>query len=168
MSSRPAGAPHRPGRPSRATPGRVGAAVVAGLATATLLTSCASPQERFCDAVEEHQAELTRIASQEGADAVLDLLGPYRELADEAPDDVAPDWRTVVRAIEGLEGALAAADVDPSTYSFDPADPPSGTTRAERQTIQRAALRLQDPQVKRAQASIEQHALDVCGTPLAR
>lgn len=139
------------------------AVLLAGLA----LGGCSGdPQERYCEAVEEHQAELTEVAASDDPGAVFDALGAYDDLAERAPRDIADDWAAVVDPLHALEQALAEQDVDPSDY--DAETPPSGLDEDARAGIEAAAREVGSEQTVRAMAAVEQHALDVCGTPLSR
>lgn len=143
--------------------GLVPAALLAGLA----LGGCSGdPQERYCERVEEHQAELTEVAASEDPRAVFDALDAYDDLAEQAPRDIADDWSAVVEPLRALEEALAAHDLDPSDY--DAESPPSGLDEEARSEIEAAARQVGSEQTVRAMAAVEQHALDVCGTPLSR
>lgn len=142
------------------------------LAPAALLVSLAlggcsgDPQERYCEAVEEHQAELTEVAASDDPGALFDALEAYDDLAERAPRDIDDDWSAVVDPLRTLEQALADHDVDPSDY--DAESPPSGLDEEARAEIEAAAREVGSEQTVRAMAAVEQHALDVCGTPLSR
>lgn len=139
------------------------AALPAVLLVLAALTACGSDQDRYCDAVEGHQEELTLIAAEEGR--VFDSLPIWRDLEQAAPRDIGAEWGVVVDALEGLHGAVEAAGVD---ARYDAEDPPPGVTADEQEAISRAAARLGGERVVAAMSSLEQHALDVCGTPLSR
>ena len=124
------------------------------------------PQEAYCGTVEQHQEALTEIAAAEDAGSLLDALPIYRELADEAPRDIAGDWDQVVDALAGLQSTLADAGVEPEDY--DASDPPPGLTAEDRSAIERAAEDVGSEATVGSMARVEQHALDVCGTPLSR
>jgi hypothetical protein len=135
------------------------------LLTATLLVAgCADEKEKYCDAVKDHQQELGRILGEGGPDALLKALPIFSDLADDAPDDIRDDWRTVVGALKGLETALDDAGVDPATYDRD--KPPSGLSNDDQAAIDAAALELTSNATVQALNSVQQQARDVCGTPL--
>lgn len=138
-----------------------------GVLLGLLLGGCSGdPQAAYCETVDEHQATLTEIAASDDAGTLLQALPPYRDLAEDAPRDVAADWDQVVDALAALEAALDEAGVDPSTY--DAASPPPGLPAADRKAIGQAAEELGSEATVSAMARVEQHALDVCGTPLSR
>ena len=61
---------------------------------------------------------------------------------------------------------LADHGVDPSSYTPD--EPPADLDDEARQEIEAAAREVGSEQTVTAMAAVEQHALDVCGTPLSR
>lgn len=130
-----------------------------------LLGGCASDQESYCEAVEEHQERLTEIAASDDASRAFDVLPVYQDLREQSPDDIRRDWDTVIGALEGLQQALDDAGVD---ASYDSEDPPAGLGAADRRAIERAAGNLGSGETLDAMSSVEQHALDVCKTPLSR
>jgi len=140
------------------------AAAVVLLLLALVSAGCADQKEKYCDAVKDHQQELGQLRGDGGPGALLQALPIFRDLADDAPDDIGDDWRTVIAALDGLDQALDAAGVDPATYDRD--DPPDGVSRADQDKIDAAARELADNQTVQALNSVQQQALDVCGTPL--
>lgn len=138
-------------------------ACVVGLAA----TGCTDdPQADYCEAVEEHQGDLSDVAASDDAGAVFEALDDYEDLAEEAPRDIADEWSTVLRPLRALEAALEAHGVDPSTYTAD--EPPADLADDARKEIEAAARAVGAPRTVDAMAAVEQHALDVCGTPLSR
>lgn len=139
----------------------------AALLVCLAVTGCSSdPQSDYCEAVEDHQADLSDVAASDDAGAVFDALDDYEELAEQAPRDIADDWSAVVGPLRALEDALDAHDVDPSTYRAD--KPPAGLGADAREEIEAAARAVGAQRTVDAMAAVEQHALDVCGTPLSR
>lgn len=134
------------------------------LVAGPLLAGCASDQERYCEAVAEHQTELSEITAQGDQAALIEALDIYRDLQDSAPRDITDEWAQVVRSLEGLEEALAAAGVDATTY--DPEKPPAGVTDEQQRAIAAAASEVGSIETEEALAGVEQQALDVCKTPL--
>ena len=154
-------------RPVTVCAGRRGwraAAGVALLALALVLTGCADQKEKYCDAVEDHQQELGEILGAGSPDALLKALPIFRDLADEAPEDLRDEWKTVIDAVSGLQEALEDAGVDPATYDRD--DPPEGLSQADQDAIDAAARRLTSEETVTALSGVDQQAKDVCGTPL--
>lgn len=129
-----------------------------------LVAGCASEQETYCDAVAEHQTELTDLAAQGGQTALLDALDIYRDLQGKAPRDITDEWQQVVTSLEGLQEALDDAGVDPATYR--PKKPPEGVTEEQQEAIAAAASDVGSVATRTALAGVEQQARDVCHTPL--
>lgn len=146
---------------------RILAVVLAGGLALCLASGCSSdPQAGYCEAVEEHQVELTEIAASEDVGSLFDALPVYDDLAAKAPDDIAGQWSQVIDPLRRLEAALDEAGVDPSSY--DAEAPPADLDQADREDIEAAAREVGSERTVTAMAAVEQHALDVCGTPLSR
>lgn len=142
------------------------AAVLAGV-VCLAATGCSSdPQADYCEAVEEHQADLSDVAASDDAGAVFEALDDYEDLAEAAPRDIADDWAAVVDPLRELEQVLSDHGIDPSSYSAD--DPPADLDEEGRRAIEAAARTVGEERTVTAMAAVEQHALDVCGTPLSR
>ena len=147
-------------------PGAAGLATgLAGVLTLALLaTGCADQKEKYCDAVEEHQQELGEVLGDGSPDALFKALPIFRDLADQAPDDLRDEWKTLIDAVAGLQEALEDAGVDPATYDRD--DPPEGLDQADQDAIDAAASQLSSAETTAAFSGVDQQAKDVCGTPL--
>jgi hypothetical protein len=142
----------------------VARALVATVAVPVLATGCADQQEKYCDAVEDHQQELGEVLGDGSPDALLKALPIFEDLADEAPEDLRDEWKTFIDALKGLQQALADAGVDPATYDRD--DPPEGLSQADKDAIDVAASQLTSEATVTAFSGVDQQAKDVCGTPL--
>jgi len=138
--------------------------VVTTVLMSALVTGCADEKEKYCDALKDHQEELGKILGGGDRDALLQALPIFRDLADEAPEDVRDEWRTVIDALEGLQEALEEAGVDPATYDRD--DPPEGLEQDDKDAIDAAARALSSDATVTAFSGVDQQAKDVCGTPL--
>ena len=139
-----------------------------GLAVATVVamfaTGCKSDQEKYCDAVKDHQQELGEVIGAGTPDALLEALPVFQDLSDGAPEDIRDDWKVVIDALEGLRDALQHAGVDPSTYDRD--HPPAGLGQDDKDAIDQAAAALGSEATTNAFNAVDQEAKDVCGTPL--
>lgn len=127
-------------------------------------TGCASEQEEYCEAVRDHRKELTEIMSDGGPTALLEALGSFRELRDEAPGDITDEWQQVIRSIESLRQALDDAGVDPGDYQGG--EPPEGVSRQDQEAIASAADEIASRETIAALEGVRQQALDVCKTQL--
>ena len=129
-----------------------------------LLAGCGDSRDDYCDAVEEHQQELSDIVGSGEPDALLGAVGVFRDLQGKAPSDIRDEWQQVVSTIDALQEALDEAGVDPSTY--DRSDPPAGLSTEQRASIDAASRELGGGTTLRALEDLEQEARDVCGTSL--
>jgi hypothetical protein len=128
------------------------------------LVACGSDQDSYCDAVEEHQQELSEIVGGGDPDALIQALDVFRDLQDQAPDDITDEWQQVVDRIAALDSALDDAGVDPATYDRD--HPPADLTEEQAAAIDAAATELGSGTTLRALQDLDQQARDVCKTPL--
>jgi hypothetical protein len=128
------------------------------------LAGCRSDQEKYCESVKDHQQELGELIGGGSSDALLKALPIFRDLSGDAPEDIRDDWKVVIDALEGLQGALEHAGVDPSTYDRD--HPPAGLGQDDKDAIDQAAAALGSEATTNAFNAVEQEAKDVCGTPL--
>jgi hypothetical protein len=148
---------------------RVATALLVPVLAAVLgpvLAGCAGdPREEYCEAVADHQQALADIVGSGAPDALVEALGIFRDLHEQAPDDVTDEWQQVIGRIDALADALRAAGVDPATYDRD--DPPAGVTAADRARIEAAAAQLGSAATVRALQDLDQQARDVCKTPLS-
>jgi len=141
--------------------------LLAALLLLPLAAGCSGdPQEDYCERVEGHQAALSEVAASEDMAAIFDALDAYNDLAEHAPRDLADDWDAVVDPLHALEDVLEEHEVDATTYSAE--EPPSGLDDGARSEIESAARAVGSERTVTAMAAVEQHALDVCGTPLSR
>jgi hypothetical protein len=139
----------------------VGGALVAGL----LLTGCTAedPVEKYCDRVEAESATLTRTVDEGGRAGLLRALPTLEGLAEDAPKDVTRSWRVLLDAVRGLRDALDDAGLEPDQVDGDlPPELPADQRRA----IEDAAIVMASPDTLDAADEVDQHARDVCHTPL--
>lgn len=121
--------------------------------------------QEYCAEVETHQADIGEALNTGGeATGLIKALPSFEALAAKAPDDIADDWEVVVERIGELVDALDAAGVDPESY--DRRDPPAGIDQEQKEAIDAAAVALVSATTGLAMSSVQQHARDVCGTPL--
>jgi hypothetical protein len=138
----------------------------AGLLLSTL-TGCADQTESYCGALADRRETLTDLATragEPGSDVLADTREQWQELREEAPDDIADEWATLVYALQGLVEAFEEAGTSPA--EFDPADPPPGVSADEADRLEDAAAELASRRVTAAGEAVEQHARDVCDVDL--
>jgi hypothetical protein len=134
------------------------------LMLALVVTGCKSDQEKYCDAVKDHQQKLGEVLADGSPNALLKALPTFRDLADDAPEDIRDDWKVVIDALEGLQDALDHAGVDAATYDRD--HPPAGLDQSDKDAIDTAATVVGSQETQTAFDNVDQEAKDVCGTPL--
>lgn len=141
------------------------------LATALLLalvvTGCDKSEDDlradYCTQVRADADQITRAVDEKGGAAFVVVLPTFEDLADKAPGDVRDEWQVFLNALRGLRDALDAAGVEPDEVLGKlPAELPA----EDRRRIKGAASVLAGQDVRLATQAIEQHALDVCHTPL--
>jgi hypothetical protein len=143
---------------------RIVQALVLAMALALGLSGCKSDQEKYCDAVKEHQQKLGEVLADGSPNALLEALPIFRDLAGDAPEDIRDDWKVVIDTLQGLRDALDKAGVDPATYDRD--HPPAGLGQADKDAIDAAAAAAGSQDTSTAFNAVDQEAKDVCGTPL--
>ena len=154
---------------------RLGSSLCAGVLLLVALGGCGSDDDdpyaipdRFQDYCEEVTAQQALIgdALDTGgrATGLIEALPSFEALAAKAPDDIADDWEVVVERIHDLVDALDAAGVDPASY--DRRHPPTGLDPEQKDAIDAAAVALVSTTTGQAMTSVQQHARDVCKTPL--
>jgi hypothetical protein len=138
--------------------------ILAALLLATLVSGCGGGDD-YCDAVKDHQAELTDVTASASPGALLEALPIFRDLEKRSPDDVRDDWQAFLDPLQELDDALDDAEIDPATY--DGKTLPDGLGEKERTRIEDAAAGILAPTVVRAFDSVQQQAKDVCHTPMS-
>jgi hypothetical protein len=134
---------------------------VAALVVAVLLplTGCAGGGG-YCSDVEQHRKQIADMIGSGSPSALLDNLPMLRDLAEQSPDDLADEWQTLIRALDGLDDAIRAAGVKPS--DFEDGKPPVGLGVTDQKAIADAAGQIGADDVVQATSGIEQQARDVC------
>lgn len=142
--------------------------LLAVLALAGALTACSeSPEDvraDYCEVVQDQQVALSEALADEGPASLLAGLPIFEDLAAEAPRDIDDEWTVFIAALEDLDEALDDAGVDAATY--DAEKPPEGVTEEQQEAIARAASELVTVEVSNAFNGVQQHAKDICKTPL--
>jgi hypothetical protein len=137
------------------------------LLLALVVTGCDKSEDDlradYCAEVKADADQITRTVDEKGAGAFVAVLPTFEELADKAPGDLRDEWQVFLNALRGLRDALEATGVEPGEVNGKlPADLPAD----DRRRIKGAASVLAGQDVRLATQAIEQHALDVCHTPL--
>ncbi len=133
---------------------------MAALAVAVLLPLTGCGGASYCDALEEQRNEIADMLASGSPSALLDGLPMLRDLAEKAPDDLADEWETLIRALDGLDDAISRAGVKPA--DFEDGKPPAGLSVTDQKAIADAAGQIGADEVVQASSGIEQQARDVC------
>jgi hypothetical protein len=145
------------------------ATAAAGLLLCGLVAGCSGTRS-YCSTLKKDQRQLASLAKRsaapgaKGSTALADTVDLLSELSDEAPDDVADQWDTLVTALRGLQRAIAAAGAAPADFAGGRR--PAGVTTGQYAAVAQAAAELRATPVQQAGTSIEQHARDVCKVDL--
>ncbi|MBM9464917.1 hypothetical protein JL108_15810 [Aeromicrobium sp. YIM 150415] len=86
----------------------VGAAVV--LLATTTLSGCFG-SDPYCDAVKEHEETLNSFGAERTDAAYADYATAAKEIAEAAPESIAPDWETIAEVTDGVIAAQSEAGV---------------------------------------------------------
>ena len=134
--------------------------VLAALAAAVLLPLTGCGGGGYCSDLKEHRKEIAEMTASGSPSALLDGLPMLRDLAEDSPDDLADEWQTLVRALDGLDDAIREAGVEPA--DFQDGKPPAGLSASDQKAIADAAGQIGADEVVQATSGIEQQARDVC------
>jgi hypothetical protein len=149
---------------------RTAAGLVACLVVASLLTGCSNSTSSYCSSLKDEQKQLTRLSKKaaepgKAGSAALDgTVSVLADLRDEAPEDIADEWDTLVSALQALAQAVKDSGAPPSAFASGTR--PAGVTAGQYEAVQQAATELQGTRVQQAGSSIEQHGRDVCKVDL--
>lgn len=137
------------------------------LAAVLLVGGCGEddPYADYCDEVKAQQKPLTEIRAAGGPTALIDSLPSFEALQDKSPRDLRDEWGTVTRRISVLVDAVEDAGLDPATYNSE--NPPADVGEDDLAAIDAAARELASASMIVALNGVEQHARDVCQTPLS-
>jgi hypothetical protein len=137
------------------------------LLISVVVTGCGESKDdvraSYCDQVKADADTITRAVDEKGAGAFVAVLPTLEGLAAKAPGDVRDEWQVLVNALRGMRDALKETGLRPEQVN---GKLPAGLPATDRRRIELAASVLAGQDVKVATQDIEQHALDVCHTPL--
>lgn len=139
-------------------------ALVAGL-----LTGCGGSEDSaYCEDLEANQAQFEAMAGGDIAE-LEDAFAAMRKLADEAPDEVADEWRTVDEGITAMTDALDEAGVSlDDLAAIQAGDIPEDVDMAAVQELGPKLEEFGGEAMTEASQAIDKHAEDECGVTLAQ
>ncbi len=139
-------------------------ALVAGL-----LTGCGGGSEdsAYC---KDLKADKAQFESLSGGDAgqLEDAFSAMHDLAAEAPDEVADEWKVIDDGIQAMQDALDEAGLSLDDLAgLQSGDLPEGV---DLQAMQELGTKLQEfggEEMSKASDAIDKHAQDTCGVTLS-
>jgi hypothetical protein len=144
----------------------VGGLAAGGVAWAVNRNDASAASAAYCSDLAGMKSHLDAI---NGGDlsSLEQAATQLRTIADEAPSDVAPDWRTIADGFDQVLAAFDAAGLDASDLSgFESGQLPQDV---DMQALQRAMNEIQDlggDDFEAAGEAISQHARDACDVEL--
>jgi hypothetical protein len=154
-------------------------ALLAGLAlTAGVLTGCgggddstdtgATDTQTYCDQLKADKKYFNAFSGGDPDPAQLgDAIDRIHDLADAAPQDIAPSWDALDGALSELERALAEAGISTDDLAgLQKGQLPKGVDMAKLTAILPKVQALNSPELQDAATAIRTHAKDECGVTL--
>jgi hypothetical protein len=141
---------------------------------ATVLSACgsggggSSASGDYCSELKADKAYFQGLSGSNPDLSKLDeVFQRMHTLADDAPSDVASDWKTLDNAITTLQDALKAAGVKPSDLAaMQKGQVPAGVDLAKLQAVAPKLQALSSQDVSAAADRIASNAKDKCGVDL--
>ena len=134
---------------------------------AGLLTGCGgSESSAYCEDLKADKAEFETLA---GGDVgkLGDAFAALHKLADEAPDEVADDWKTLDEGITTMEKALDEAGITlDDLAAMQKGEMPEGVDMAAVQELGPKLEEFGGAEMTEASQAIDKHAQDECGVTL--
>jgi len=155
-------------------------ALLAGLAlTASVLTGCgggdnadtgATDTATYCAQLKTDKKYFDAFSGRDVDPSQLDdALDRIHDLADAAPEEIAPDWGVLDGALSELERVLAEAGISSDDLAgLQKGEFPKGVDMAKVGKILPKVQALNSQELQDAAAAIRTHAKDECGVKLAR
>ena len=154
--------------------------LLAGLAlVASVLTGCgggdsdtgASDTESYCAELKADKKYFTAFSG--GGDVDPGQLGEaidrFHDLADAAPDDIAPSWDVLDGTLSKVERALAEAGISTKDLAgLQSGKLPKGVDMAKLAGLAPKLKELNSTELKDAAKAIQDHAKDACGVDLQK
>jgi hypothetical protein len=164
--------------PARKDPLMRKPALLAGLAlTVSVLTGCgggdnadtgATDTETYCAQLKTDKKYFDAFSGGDVDPGQLgDAVSRIHDLADAAPEDIAPDWGVLDGALSELERALAEAGISTDDLAgLQKGQLPKGVDMAKLTKILPKVQALNSQELQDAATSIRTHAKDECGVTL--
>ena len=140
-------------------------ALVAGL-----LTGCGGGDEdsAYCKDLKANKAQFEAMADGD-IGKLEDAFAAMHKLADEAPDSVADDWKTVDEGVTAMTDALDEAGVSLDDLAkIQAGEIPDGVDMSAVQKLGPELEKFGGEEMTKASEAIDKHAADECGVTLAQ
>jgi hypothetical protein len=141
--------------------------LVATAFAASLLTGCGGGTDGYCDSLESTQKDFEdfEAADFSNFDEFTDRVD---ELADDAPDEVKDDWKTLGDALKAFVEALDKAGLKPEDLEgLASGEFPEGVDMDALTEAMNEVQALGGEDVEKATEAIEKHAKDECNIDLS-
>ncbi len=135
---------------------------------AGLLSGCSGGQtQAYCDDLETAKADIDKL--QEGDVASFDeVFKTIGELADEAPDEVSAEWKTLDDSLGQFKKALNDAGLELSDMDqLSQGQVPEGVDPKKLQTLGQDLQKVNNEATTKAGDEIEKHAKEECDIDLS-
>jgi outer membrane murein-binding lipoprotein Lpp len=128
----------------------------------------ATDTETYCDQLKTDKKYLDAFSSGDADPGQLgDAIDKFHDLADAAPEEVAPDWDVLDGTLSELERSLAEAGITTEDLAgLQNGEVPKGADLAKLTKLLPKVQELNSKELQDAVASIRTHAKDACGVTL--
>ena len=140
-------------------------AAVAALCASTL-TACGGGTKAYCDDLRDANKDFSSLDNADFS-KFDDAISRMHKLADEAPDEVADDWKVLDGALNDLQDALKKAGLTTDDLAkMSQGQMPENFDMSKLQQLQEDMSSLGDQKFQDASNAIEKHAKDECNVDL--
>ena len=151
---------------------RILSAVAAAALGLCLLTACGDDDGGsagggdYCKDLKQTKKEVDALKGGDFSDLEKTTDAMHR-LADEAPDEIKDDWKTLVDGVDKLVAALKDAGLDDDDIAtLQSGQMPDGVDMTALQGLMDEISKLSTPEFEKASEAINKHAKDECGVDL--
>ncbi|MGJ9412136.1 hypothetical protein ACHAAC_05445 [Aeromicrobium sp. CF4.19] len=140
---------------------------VAGAALASLaLTGCGADSS-YCSDLEAAQEDFGSLSGSGDPEQIDEAFSTLREIAQDAPDEVAEEWETLDGTIEQIQTALDEAGITLAELSQVQGDElPEGVTQEDVTALVTEIQSIGSAETQEASETIETHASEECDIEL--
>lgn len=138
------------------------------LSLSTLSACGGSDSDAYCKELKADKAYFNTFSSSTpDFDKLDEAFAKFHSLADQAPDEVADDWKVIDGAVTTVENALKDAGIKFSDLpKMQQGQVPEGVDASKLAALAPKLQKLGDAKFEKAGKSIEKHAKDTCDVTL--